>query len=116
MYRAELARAFLQTTVDLETRIILDGIDPSASGYRIRCHDQHGILPEILIPLPEEDDDTSALQRVRHSACKLAAITRIREEIACTRPEVDFGNEVSRKEVDSILDGYRKLRHLVSIL
>jgi hypothetical protein len=111
IYTSEIAKAFVQTTVDLDTRIFLDAIDPASCGYRIRCHDQHGKLPEILIP---EDEDTFAtLQKVRHSACKLSAMARIRDEIARTRPEIQFVSEVTRQEVDIILDGYRKLRILV---
>jgi hypothetical protein len=111
MHIPEIARAFVQTTMDLETTIYLDGIEPGTREYRIRCHDQHGMLPEIMIP--EEEENRATLQHVRHSACKLAAITRIRDEIACRRPGVSFGSEVTRKEVDSILDGYRKLRNLL---
>ena len=111
IYTTEIAKAFVQTTVDLETRIFLDGIDSASQGYRIRCHDRHGVLPEVMIP--EEEDTCTTLENVRHSACKLAAIAKIRDEIALTRPNVNFGAEVTRREVDSILDGYRKLRILV---
>ena len=114
IYTTEIAKAFVQTTLDLETRIFLDGIEPASEGYRIRCRDRYGVLPEVMIP--EEVDPCTTLQNVRHSACKLAAIARIRDEIALTRPNVNFGSEVTRQEVESILDGYRKLRRLVQKL
>jgi hypothetical protein len=114
IYMTEIAKAFVQTTLDLETRIFLDGIDPALQGFRIRCHDRYGILPEVMVP--EEEDSCTTLQNVRSSACKLAAIARIRDEIARTRPNVNFGSEATRREVDSILDGYRTLRHLIQKL
>jgi hypothetical protein len=110
VYTSEIAMTFDQTTVDLDTRVFLDGVDPASCGYRIRCHDQYGALPEILIL--EDEDNSATLESVRHSACKLSAIARIRDEIARTRPGINFGPEGTRQEVDRILDGYRKLRIL----
>ena len=81
LHRHEIEQAFVQTNMDLDTIVILDGIDlfPGQSGFRIRSHDLHGLLPNLWIE--EENDPHFALAQVRRAACRLAAIAYIREEL-----------------------------------
>jgi hypothetical protein len=84
-------------------------------------------LPEIMIF--EEVDPYATLKNVAHAACRLVAIARIRQELCQLLPGLRFmppttakgkavvgmrlGAETISAEVDSFLEGYRKLRKRV---
>ena len=77
----EIVKAFSQAVVDLHCVIVIDGIDlvPSGNGYRIRSHDLHGPLPELIIC--EAETRMEVLDRVQNRACWLYAITSIRKDL-----------------------------------
>jgi len=59
--------------------VVLDGTDilPDESGFRIRCHDLHGPLPEIVAK--DSGDTFQDKDRLSKEACKLIAIVGLRE-------------------------------------
>jgi hypothetical protein len=129
MYAAEVARAFEQVAIDLETDVVLDTVQSIADppGFRIRSHDAHGPLPEMIIL--EEVDPCATLKNVASAACKLVAMARIRQELSQMLPGLRFmppsiakgkavvgmelGSATISAEVDNFLEGYRKLRKRV---
>ena len=44
-----IERVFTDCVMDLKQILVLDGIEILPDGFRIRCHDLHGQLPEISI-------------------------------------------------------------------
>jgi hypothetical protein len=60
---------------------VLDGIDiiSDQSGFRIRSHDLHGQLPEIVIQ--NSGDTFRDKDRLGREACKLIAIVKLRDEM-----------------------------------
>jgi hypothetical protein len=67
--------------MDLKEVIVLDGIDilPDNSGFRVRCHDLHGPLPEIVVK--DSGDTFVDKDRLGREACKLVAISRLRDRM-----------------------------------
>jgi hypothetical protein len=67
--------------LDLKEIVVLDGIDilPDQSGFRIRSHDLHGQLSEIVI----QDSGNTFLDKedLAREACKLIAIVGLRDEM-----------------------------------
>lgn len=82
LHPATIERTFTNCIVDLKEVIILDGIDilPDQSGFRIRSHDLHGPLPEIVVK--DSGDTFQDKDRLGNRACWLAAIVRLRNEMA----------------------------------
>jgi hypothetical protein len=62
-------------------QIYLDGIDilPDRSGFRVRSHDLHGPLPEIVVQ--DRGDTFLDKDRLSNQACKLVAIVRLRNQM-----------------------------------
>ncbi len=50
-----IEKVFTDCVMDLKEVIVLDGIDILPRGFRIRCHEPHGPLPEIVM---EDSGDT----------------------------------------------------------
>ncbi len=77
--RREFERQFSLPAVELKEIIALDAIDllPEQSSIRVRSHDLHGPLPEILIQV-EAADRLGTLDRLGREAAKLWAISRLR--------------------------------------
>jgi hypothetical protein len=76
--------------MDLKEVIVLEGIDilPDNSGFRVRSHDLHGPLPEILV---EESGDTfQDKDRLGKETCKLVAIVRLRDRMTRWLPGEKF--------------------------
>ncbi len=76
-----IEKTFTDAVMDLKKVVVLDGIDilPDDSGFRIRSHDLHGPLPEIVI---EDSGDTfQDKDRLSREACKLVAIVRLRDQM-----------------------------------
>lgn len=72
---------FTEAVMDLKRVIVLDGIDilPDKSGFRIRSHDLHGQLPQILIK--DSGDTFQDKERVGIETCKLTAIAGLRDQM-----------------------------------
>jgi hypothetical protein len=74
-------KTFTDCVMDLKEVIVLDGIDilPDSAGFRVRCHDLYGPLPEIVVK-----DSGNSLQdkdQLANQACKLVAIVRLRDQM-----------------------------------
>jgi hypothetical protein len=67
--------------MDLKEVIVLDDIDilPDNSGFRVRSHDLHGLLPEIVIE--DSGDAFRDKDRLSNQACKLIAIVKLRDRM-----------------------------------
>jgi hypothetical protein len=81
LHPVTIERTFTDCVMDLKEVIVLDGIDilPDESGFRVRSHDFHGQLPEIVIhDSGNTMEDKESLSR---EACKLIAIVGLRKEM-----------------------------------
>jgi hypothetical protein len=81
LHPVTIERTFTDCVMDLKEVIVLDGIDilPDSTGFRIRCHDLHGPLPEIVI---EDSGDTfQDKDQLGREACKLVVIVRLRDQM-----------------------------------
>ena len=80
--RREFERQFSLPAVELKEVIALDAIDllPEQSSIKIRSHDLHGPLPEILIQV-DPADRLGTFDRVEREAVKLCAISRLRRDL-----------------------------------
>ena len=67
--------------MDLKEVIVLDCIDilPDKTGFRVRSHDLHGPLPEIMIA--DSGDTFADKEWLGREACKLVAIVRMRDQM-----------------------------------
>jgi hypothetical protein len=74
-----IKRIFTDCVMDLKQILVLDGIEILADGFRIRCHDLHGQLPEISIK--NSGDTFQDKDRLGNEVCKLTAIVRMRDEM-----------------------------------
>ncbi len=86
----EVERAFTQVVIDLKEILVLDGIDTldTPPGFRIRCHDLYGPLPETVIV--DSGDRYSSLDCVIREAAKRVAMARIRQELVGVLPMSEF--------------------------
>jgi hypothetical protein len=86
----EVERAFMQVVIDLKEILVLDGIDvlDSPSGFRIRCHDLYGPLPDTVIE--DTGDRYTVLDSVIREAAKRIAMARIRQELMGVLPGSEF--------------------------
>ncbi len=118
VYASQVEEEFIQTAIDLNAAIILDGVYliSETGAFRIRSHDLFGPLPDVLVP--EYADPCYTLGHVRHAVCKLAAIVHIHHELAGMKSAVPLRRTmvvpgsaaVSSTEIDALLEGYRRLR------
>ncbi len=79
---ATIEKTLTECVMDLKEVIVLDGIEilPDYSGFRLRRHDLHGPLPEIVV---ENSGDTLVdKDRLRNRACWLMAMVELRAELA----------------------------------
>ena len=67
--------------IDLKEIVVLDGIDilPDDCGFRVRSHDLHGQLPEIVIR--DSANKFQDKERLNVAACKLIAIVKVRQRM-----------------------------------
>ncbi len=65
--------------MDLKEVVVLDGINILPHGFRVRSHDLHGQLPEIVID--NSGDTFLDKDRLGIAACKLISIVGLREEM-----------------------------------
>lgn len=85
-----IEKVFTDCLMDLGHVIVPDGIDilPDKSCFRVRSHDLHGPLPEIVI---EDSGNTFAdKERLGTEACKLIAIVRLRDQMTRWLPGGKF--------------------------
>lgn len=83
--RREVEKQFFLPAGDLKEVVILDGLDllPDESSLRIRGHDLHGPLPEIILPI-DFSGRYETFERLRREAVKLCTVVRFRRELADT--------------------------------
>ena len=64
LHSATIEKTFTDAVMDLKEVVVMDGIDilPDNSGFRIRCHDLYGPLPEIVV----KDSGDTFLDKDRH--------------------------------------------------
>jgi hypothetical protein len=81
LHPATIEKTFIAAVMDLKEVIVFDGIDilPDNSGFRIRSHDLHGPLPEIVVR--DSGDTFQDKDRMSNQACKLIAIERLRDQM-----------------------------------
>src|SRR5438876_12445350 len=87
---SEIEKEFLLAAIHLKQIVVLDEIERVAEppGFRIRSHDLHGPLPEIVVH--DTGDRTEILDAISREAAKLNAIARHREELAGMCPSCRF--------------------------
>ena len=74
-----IEKVFTDCAMDLKQILVLDGIDILPDGFRIRCHDLHGQLPEIV--MKNSSDTFQDKDRLGSESCKLIAIVKLRGEM-----------------------------------
>jgi hypothetical protein len=87
---AALEKIVTQMAIDLKEMIVLDAVvvRSETPEVRIRTHDLHGILPEIIFTSDEDWEET--LQRLEAKVAELAAIAHIRMDLAALFPRSCF--------------------------
>jgi hypothetical protein len=84
LHPVTIEKVFTDCVMDLKQIVVLDGIDVHPDGFRIRCHDLHGQLPEISIK--NSGDTFQDKDRLGNEVCKLIAIVRLRDEMVLCLP------------------------------
>jgi hypothetical protein len=81
LHPATIEKTFTDAVMDLKEVVVLDGIDilPDNSGCRVRSHDLHGQLPEIVVK--DCGDTFLDKDQLGNQACKLVAIVRLRGQM-----------------------------------
>ncbi len=74
-----IEKVFTDCVMDLKEIVVLDGIDILPDGFRVRGHDLHGPLPEIVIK--NSSDTFVDKDRLGIAACRLISIVGLREEM-----------------------------------
>jgi len=64
--------------MDLRQILVIDGIDILPDGFRIRCHDLHGQLPETV--MKNGADTFQDKDLLGNEVCKLIAMVKLRDE------------------------------------
>jgi hypothetical protein len=83
-----IERVFTDRVMDLGQILVLDDIDILPDGFRVRCHDLNGQLPEIITKNSGDtfqDKNTFGLQ-----VCKLLSIADLRDQIVTWLPGSRF--------------------------
>ncbi len=80
--RREFERQFTLPAVELKEIVALDsiGLLPEESSIKVRSHDLHGPLPDVII-LANVDDRLGTFDRLGREAVKLCAISPPRREL-----------------------------------
>lgn len=81
LHPVTIERTFTDCIMDLSELIVLDGIDilPDSTGFRVRSHDLHGPLPEIVIQ--DSGDTLQDKDQLGRETCKLVVIVRLRDQM-----------------------------------
>ena len=88
LHPSEIEKAFVEVMIDLHAIVVFDSVDALPKSWRIRSHDLYGPLPSIEIG--NKDDPSAVLERIGREACKLYAISRLRERISEMFPGLTF--------------------------
>jgi hypothetical protein len=72
-----IEKVFTDCVMDLKQILVIDGIDILADGFRVRSHDLHGQLPEIV--MKNSGDTFRDKDRLGNEVCKLIAIVKLRD-------------------------------------
>ena len=83
-----IEKVFTDCVKDLKRIVALDGIDIFPDEFRVRSHDLHGQLPEIM--MMNSGDSFRDKDRLGNEVCKLIAIVRIRDELIRFLPRATF--------------------------
>jgi hypothetical protein len=80
--RREFERHFALPAVELKEIVALDEIDllPDTSSIKVRSHDLHGPLPEIILQV-DPTDRLGAFEALGREVVKLCVISRLRWEL-----------------------------------
>jgi hypothetical protein len=65
--------------MEIQRIVVLDGIDILPDGFRIRCHDLRGQLPEIV--MKNSGNTFKDKDWLSNAACKLIAMSRLRDRM-----------------------------------
>ncbi len=76
---ATIEKVFTECVMDLKEVVVPDGIDIQPDGFRVRCHDLHGPLSEIVIK--NSSDTFLDKDRLANATCKLISIVGLREQM-----------------------------------
>jgi hypothetical protein len=79
-----IEKVFTDCVIDLKQILVLDCIDILPDGFRVRCHDLHGQLPEIA--MDNSGDTLQDKDRLGNETCKLIAIVKLRVEMVRCLP------------------------------
>jgi hypothetical protein len=85
---AAIEKVFTDCAIDLKRILVLDGIDGLSDGFRIRCHDLYGPLPEIVITNTGDTFDDK--EQLRLEVCKITAIVKLRDQMIRFLPGARF--------------------------
>jgi hypothetical protein len=74
--------------MDLGHILVLDGNDILPDGFRIRCHDLHGQLPEII--MADSGDTFRDKNQLAIEGCKIIAVVKMQDEMVRFLPGGKF--------------------------
>jgi hypothetical protein len=74
-----IKKTFTACIRDLKQIIVLDVIEITPDGFRVRCCDVHGQLPAIV--MKNSGDTFHDKDRLANEVCKIIAIVRLRDEL-----------------------------------
>jgi hypothetical protein len=122
-----IEQVFTDCVMDLKLILVLDGIDLLPGGFRVRCHDLYGQLPEIM--MGNSGDPSRDKDQLGDEVCKLIAIVKLRDEVArflpgyelmpptCLDGKAIVGLQAKPRtwiiEGEDFLDAYHELRRQV---
>ena len=86
--RRAIEKVFTDCVMDLKRILVLDGIDILPDGFRVRCHDLYGPLPEIAIN--SSGDTFNDKDRLSTEVCKIIVMVKLRDEMVCFLPECEL--------------------------
>jgi hypothetical protein len=72
-----IERVFTECMLDLGHILVIDWIDMFPDGFRLRSHDLHGPLPEVVIA--NSGDTFQDKDRLGNETFKLLAMVKLRE-------------------------------------
>ena len=102
---ATVEKVFHGCVMDLKKVVVLDRINILPDAFRVRGHDLHGPLPEIVIEV--SGDTFLDKDRLADAACKLISIVGLREEMIRSIPGGRFlpPTTMDRKAIVGIVKG-----------
>jgi hypothetical protein len=75
-----IEKVFTECVIDLGRILIFDGNDILPNGFRVRCHDLHGKLPEITVK--DSGDIFQDKNQLAIKICKIIPMVKLRDEMA----------------------------------